>query len=315
MTKYPVGLCDLHCDTLYKIAGQGDLCNDTCHVSFDRVDDFAYYAQVMALWNPPTDPDDLCYERFLKSTDHLHRLLMHHPDVSLCTSYRTLADAASRGKKAVILSVEGGGLLGGDLMRLDEIYARGVRLFTPVWGGVSCMGGAHDVGGGLSPFGILALKKMLSLGMIPDVSHASKEIFYQIAAYADMMGMPMVATHSNSAVICPHTRNLSDEQFRMIRDAGGVVGISFCIPHLSENGAADVGTVADHIEHYLSLDGEHTVCIGADLDGIDALPAPMNGIEDMGLLYEELQRRRFSDALISDIFCGNAMSFWKRHLK
>jgi len=34
----------------------------------------------------------------------------------------------------------------------------------------------------------------------------------------------------------------------------------------------------------------------------------------MGLYCEEMQRRGFSDTLISDIFCGNAQAFFRRVL-
>ena len=233
----------------------------------------------------------------------------------LCRTKEALEQVWGEGKKSYILAVEGGKLLGGDLSRLDEIYARGVRFFTLVWGGETCMGGAHDVGGGLSEFGIAALKKMLKLGIVPDVSHASKEIFYQTAAYCDDAGKPFMATHSNSASVWDHTRCLTDEQFRMIVRADGLVGVSFCTPHLGDTvTGVTVSTVVDHIERYLELGGEKHVCFGGDLDGIGDMPTPMQGVQDMGLYCEEMQKRGFSDTLIADIFCGNAQAFFRRVL-
>ena len=50
----------------------------------------------------------------------------------------------------------------------------------------------------------------------------------QIAAVAARARRPFVASHSNSRAVCGHLRNLTDDQFRCIRDAGGVVGLNYC---------------------------------------------------------------------------------------
>ncbi len=315
MAKFPFGLCDLHCDTLYELPKHcAGLHNTACHVSFDRVGDFTSYTQVMALWSNVRTSDDACYQTFWENLSYFQKELAVHLEISFCREAEELQCAQQNGKQAIILGVEGGNLLGEDLSRLDALYAAGVRIFTLVWGGTSRMGGAHDVGGGLSPFGRDALKKMLQIGIIPDVSHASREIFYQTAAYADDAGKPFIATHSNSAAVREHTRNLTDEQFTMVRDAGGVVGVSLCIPHLCTDVACTVGTVVDHMEHYLSLGGEKTVCFGCDLDGIGSMPNGMTGVESLVLLADEMQRRGWSDLLISDIFEGNAKSFLQKNL-
>ena len=316
MTEYPFGLCDTQCDTLLAMLAAGsDFNNDSHHISFDRTDAFAFYTQVMAIYSSANLSDEDCWKQFLRASDYAEAARKQHPEIVPCRTAAELEQVWAQGKKSYILAVEGGKLLGGDLARLDEIYARGVRFFTLVWGGETCMGGAHDVGGGLSEFGIRALKRMLELGIVPDVSHASKEIFYQTAAYCDDAGKPFMATHSNSASVWEHTRCLTDEQFRMIVRAGGLVGVSFCTPHLGDTKAGvTVSTVVDHIERYLELGGERHICFGGDLDGIGEMPSPMEGVQSMGLYYEEMAKRGFSDALISDIFCGNAQAFFRRVL-
>ncbi len=314
MSKYPFGLCDTHCDTLLEmLRSQSGFYNDRHHISFDQADDFAFYTQVTAIYSSACKSDDDCYAQFLSAVDYARTQSELHPELIQCRTKEELETVWKNGRRSYILAVEGGKLLGGELSRLDKIYACGVRFFTLVWGGETCMGGAHDVGGGLSEFGIAALKRMLTLGIVPDVSHASKEIFYQTAAYCDDAGKPFMATHSNSASVWDHTRNLTDEQFRMVVKSGGLVGVSFCTPHL---GAAPVtvARVVDHIEHYLSLGGEHHICFGGDLDGIGDMPIPMQGVSSMPLYIEEMQKRGFSDQLIADLFAGNAQAFFRRVL-
>ena len=60
-----------------------------------------------------------------------------------------------------------------------------------------------------------------------------------------------------------------------------------------------------HVEHFLHLDGEKTLCIGGDLDGCEALAAGMNGAEDVPQLYEALEERGYGKALLEDIFWNN----------
>ncbi len=315
MPHYPFGLCDMHCDTLYELPKSGaDLYNDKHHISFDRVGDFARYTQVMAFWSNVHRTDDACYADFWENYRYAETCLQKHPEIALCKTGEELLTARKEGKASVVLAVEGGNLLGEDLSRLHAIWDAGVRIMTLVWGKKSRMGGAHDVGGGLSHFGISVLKEMFSIGMIPDVSHASRDIFYQVAAYADMAGKPFIATHSNAYAKRAHTRCLDDEQFTMIRDAGGIVGISLCIPHLCDGETCGIQTVVDHIEHYLSLGGEKAVCLGCDLDGIGAMPLGMEGVQSMGMLVKEMLARGYKESLVADIFENNAMAFLEKNL-
>ena len=60
-----------------------------------------------------------------------------------------------------------------------------------------------------------------------------------------------------------------------------------------------------HVEHFLALDGEKTLCLGGDLDGCEALAAGMAGMQDVPKLYEALKARGYGDALLEDIFWNN----------
>ena len=113
---------------------------------------------------------------------------------------------------------------------------------------------------------------------------------------------PIVASHSNSRALCPHRRNLTDEQFRAIRDSGGVVGLNF---YLSFVGERSMDALVDHVEHFLSLGGEKTLCLGGDLDGCEMLAAEMQGMQDVPRLYEALTARGYDEALLYDLFWNN----------
>ena len=176
------------------------------------------------------------------------------------------------------------------------------------------MGGAHNTNIGLTPFGRSAIHKMYELNIIPDISHASDKMAYEMFEIANEINKPVIATHSDSRKIRNHTRNLTDDMFMQIRKLGGTVGINFCCEHLADTDieVANITSIIRHLEHYLELGGENTVCLGCDFDGIESLPNGIKGVISLHSLYEELKKINYSDILIENIFYNNAHSFFEK---
>lgn len=312
-----MNLFDLHCDTAYELykkktsLGHGD-----CHISLDRAARYPHYGQVMAIWSDKRLDDDTAYHQFHHIADNLLRSVDEERSrAMLCRTADDLHTAWEADKSALFVAVEDARLLGGEMDRLPVLYARGVRFLTLTWGGSTCIGGSHDTDAGLTEFGRNVVEQCFALGIVPDLSHASDATMTEVLHMAKAAGKPVIATHSNARAVRDHRRNLTDEEFCAIRDLGGVVGISLCPAHLaSADEPRDVNAIVRHIEHYLSLGGEKTVCMGGDLDGTN-LPDGFSGIEDLGKIAEALAVRGHSDALINAIFCGNAVRFIEKNLK
>ena len=118
-----------------------------------------------------------------------------------------------------------------------------------------------------------------------------------------MAERPLVATHSNSRAVYPARRNLTDDMFCTIRDMGGVVGLNAYSPFV-----ADCPTPEDlirHLEHFLALGGENTLCLGCDFDGSSGRSSGLRGVEDIGELYDLLARRGYGEKLLDNIFYHN----------
>ena len=186
-------------------------------------------------------------------------------------------------------------------------------MLTLNWYGETCIGGAHDTNIGLSDFGISVVKKCFDLGVIPDISHSSFKGAKMTLELAQEYQKPILATHSDSHCVNPHTRNLTYEDFIQISKLSGLVGINLCPEHLSLSGTPSVVDVIRHIEHYLSLNGENTVAMGTDLDGTD-LPDGFEGIQDIYKIADEMQKLNYSNELIEKIMYRNAFEFFKRNL-
>ena len=97
-----------------------------------------------------------------------------------------------------------------------------------------------------------------------------------------------------------------DRQFAEIRDRGGLVGLNFCADQLGEQ---TFDGIARHLDHYLSLGGEHTVALGCDLDGT-SLPDGWGGIEVMERLYEALARQNVAQDVLDRVFFSNCVDFF-----
>ncbi len=312
-----MNLFDLHCDTAYELYKKSQpLGSGTCHISLDRAARYGKYGQVMAVWSDKRIDDDTAYHQFHRIADNLLREQDGERDrAALCRTADDLHAAWDTDRAALFLAVEDARLLGGEIDRLPVLAARGVRFLTLTWGGSSCIGGAHDTDEGLTAFGRTVVEECFRLGIVPDISHGSDATMNETLAMAEAAGKPVIATHSNSRAVRNHRRNLTDAQFCAVRDLGGVVGISLCPAHLSDpDQPRDVDAVVRHIEHYLDLGGERTVCLGCDLDGT-SLPDGFAGVQDLKKIAEALAIRGHSDKLIDDICCGNAVRFVEKNLK
>lgn len=205
----------------------------------------------------------------------------------------------------ILLSVEGGEILGEDLFMLDVCFLLGVRSMGLTWNQRNALGsgvGEGDLGGGLSRLGVRVVERMNTLGMLVDVSHLHEQGFWKVMEVSDR---PVAATHSCAQALCDHPRNLSDEQLRALAATGGVVGVNFCPDFLVKEGAATLHDVVRHIEHIAHVAGVACVGLGSDFDGIDDTPRGLEGAECLPVLLIALQRAGFSDKEIADIAWGN----------
>lgn len=285
-------LFDLHCDTLYEMYKRGcRFDKNELNISLEKAKCFSEYRQVLAVWSENGLSEDECFEQLLA----IYKIYKE----------RIPADFPH------ILAVEGGKALGGRIENLKTLYDMGVRFLTLVWAGECSLGGAHDTDVGLTDFGYEVLNGCFELGIIPDVSHASDKMFWQVYEEAKKRVKPFVATHSNSRNIHNHPRNLTDEMFCAIKEVQGVVGISLEPTHTSY-GEPTVKDICKHILHYISLGGEDTVCLGCDLDGVTRNIKDISDISYLPKLYEAL----IAEGVDADkIFYNNANNFYIRNIK
>ena len=133
--------------------------------------------------------------------------------------------AKARGKMYAFLAVEGMAAIGDDPEGVDAYADFGVRMGMLTWNETNLLatGALGDSYSGLTAAGKQVVRRMEQRGMIVDVSHLNCGGFWDVVR---IVQGPVMASHSNSRVLCDVPRNLTDEQLRVIRDTGGVVGVN-----------------------------------------------------------------------------------------
>ncbi len=301
-------LADLHCDTPYELYLRSEsFFENSLAVSNRYTNVYSEYWQVAAIWSQKELDNDSAYARFFEIAKYFKNDVLSSKDISIYNGRYTAS------KKTFILSVEDARILNGDINRLNALYAEGVRIITLLWRGCTCIGGSFDTSSGLTEFGKKTVRKCIELGIVPDISHASEQSAYDVF---EMCGdsFPVIASHSCSAAVYDHPRNITDGQFAHISASGGLVGINLYLEPLGLTvGDAAVPSILKHIEHFLSIGGEDIVAFGCDFDGTDA-PLDLPNVSSLTVIAEEMLRLNYSEAIVKKLFYKNAKNFIKKYI-
>ena len=303
---------DFHCDTALVLLGDdrnqaGSLRKNSGHIDLERAGKLGGYAQCFACFT--TDLPEILkgispivlFERELAT---IQREMDKNSDmISIVYSTEEIEENRVAGKMSAILTLEGTAGIDYNPALLEDLWAIGFRVSSLGWNERNPLTGSNVTGGGLTDLGREYVKEAQRLGMRVDVSHISDEGFWDIMKITNA---PILATHSNSRAIFDHSRNITDDMFRAIRETGGVAGYNTCREFTGE--PSDLDTICDHILHFMELDpdGKH-IALGGDLDGVDAMPDGFEGVQSYPALARKLLDRGLTEENVMDIFWNNAI--------
>lgn len=303
---------DFHCDTALAMLGDdrnqaGSLRKNSGHIDLERAGKLGGYAQCFACFT--TDLPEILkgispivlFERELAT---IQREVDKNSDlISIVYSTEEIEENRAAGKMSAILTLEGTAGIDYNPALLEDLWAIGFRVSSLGWNERNPLTGSNVTGGGLTDLGREYVKEAQRLGMRVDVSHISDEGFWDIMKITNA---PILATHSNSRAIFDHSRNITDDMFRAIRETGGVAGYNTCREFTGE--PSDLDTICDHILHFMELDpdGKH-IALGGDLDGVDAMPDGFEGVQSYPALARKLLDRGLTEENVMDIFWNNAI--------
>ena len=148
-------------------------------------------------------------------------------------SVTEIQTAVKEKKLGVLFGLEGGHMIENDLNKLEALYNRGVRYMTLTWNNstnwaTSALDETTKADSlkhkGLTDFGKQVVKRMNELGMIVDLSHVGEQTFWDAI---NTTTKPIIVSHSCVYTLCPHRRNLKDEQIKAVGKNGGVIHLNF----------------------------------------------------------------------------------------
>lgn len=310
-------LFDLHCDTIGECFKQKKpLLDSDLHISLCKVKYLDNWAQAFAIWIP----DELRgakAEEYFKNVflNFKNELSLNSDKIELCQRNSDIKRINSEGKCAALLACEGASPFAFD-GGAQAAFEYGVKLITLTWNDENeiAFGCQDDIKKGLKPLGKRLISDMARLGIAADVSHLNRPGFFDVIE----SGVPVLASHSNSLEVLRETsddevafnRSLTDEQIRLLVQAGGLIGLNFCCRFLGGNGFNGIEAICRHAEHMLELGAEDCLAIGSDYDGC-GIADEICGIDKMPALYNYFAGRGFGAELLDKIFYTNALNFFE----
>lgn len=309
---------DMHCDTiLAHLSGKRDITRRTRsgHIDLPRLRAGGVKAQVFAIFPDPGKIKTGGYDRFVLNACREIRGLCYknRARLGLALSPAGLKRVIGAGKIAIIIGVEGGHALEGDLSRLLRWWRAGVRVFTLTWCNSNELADAgwdrNRPHGGLSALGRRAIALMNRLGMIIDVSHSAETTFYQTL---ELSRAPVIASHSGVYALRPHNRNLKIRQLKALAEKGGVMGQVFLPGFINRHPErASIEDVLGSIDYVARRFGVDCVGLGSDFDGFSGSLKGLKDVSKMPEITRGLLNLGYSEIEIKKILGLNFIRVWE----
>ncbi|MGO1519996.1 MAG: dipeptidase [Sphingobacterium sp.] len=326
------------------------------HTDIPRLLEGGLDVQVFAVWSNDKKWEQGAFQHANDQIDTLEKVLNENSDkIELARQHSDIEKINAKGKIAAVIGIEGGNMIEENMDYLEKLHQRGAIYLTLTWNyNLPWVTAAAETkegeqAQGLSAHGKSIIRKMNELGMMIDLSHSSKQTFYDVL---EISSKPVLVSHSNAAALTPHFRNLDDAQLAALKKNGGVIGVNFYSDFLDSGYAqrvkelslktqatAQVGkeepsigelyrllSPADqhqantpleqllrHIDYLVNQVGIDHVAIGSDFDGIESPPQGLEDVSKFPLLTKALLERGYSQVEVAKIMGENFLRIWKEN--
>jgi len=208
-------IADAHCDTIeYAFDNDMNICDRKLSFNLIDVRENMPYLQLMACFVHDKFKGN-GYERVNKILGYYSKEERNRENIIRINNKKDIDNLRECNKLGVMLTVENGVVLDGNINNLYQLYEEGIKMMTITWNYDNELGcgnlTSNDLG--LTSFGKKCIKTMNNLNMMVDISHCSSKTFWDILSITNK---PIIASHSNVYKLCRHTRNLTDIQIKEI---------------------------------------------------------------------------------------------------
>jgi microsomal dipeptidase-like Zn-dependent dipeptidase len=234
---------------------------------------------------------------------------------------RTRADLEARigpnGHVGVLLNVQGGHVLDGDVGKVARLRQLGVRMVAPahLMDNELVGSGTGRRAGGLSGYGREVLAELEAQAMLVDLAHMSST---GVEAALPLLKRPFAISHTGLTEVAgggsrwrrygPATRNVPAALAAEVGRRGGLVGVVLATQLV---GGDELGDVVRTIRATLAAAGDSGVGIGSDMDG--ALRTVID-VAGLPALTSALLAGGVDPTVVGGVMGGNAVEFLRRGL-
>ena len=195
--------------------------------------DFVFFSAAVGQRPRNSDSYRTAHSEAVKKITSINRLSELYPEyISVATSPEQAIDIHRAGKLVAAIGLENGFPIGKKIENLREFKELGVSYITLAHLGhndivdsanpVAELGDTESEHNGLSPYGRQVVAEMNRLGIMVDVSHASKKAMLDIVRISKA---PVIASHSAVYGLHGVKRNMDDEQLFALKKNGGVIQV------------------------------------------------------------------------------------------
>ncbi len=206
------------------------------------------------------------WENFVQTMAHLSawmRRFRERDDILQVKETADIYAAKEQGKTGIILSFQNASPIENELDRLGLFLALGVRVIQLTYHETNLLGSGcwERTDGGLSNFGVDAVREMNRLGIVIDLSHVGPKTTMDAI---EMSEQPVAITHANARSFCGHPRNKEEDALKLLAEKGGVVGATSFANFLPRGFDSTVEDFVDAIDDMVERVGIDHVAIGTD---------------------------------------------------
>ncbi len=314
---------DMHCDTITTLydriqgGSSGTLRKNDIQIDFEKLQKSRYLLQNFAVFFDKDVWKENLFEEAMRRIDFFEKQLAQNTDlIRQIITYDEIVQSEKENRISALLTLEGGESLEGNVDNLMRFHEKGVRMITLTWNYDNELGHCHfdTEGKGLTKLGVEVVERMEELHMIPDVSHGSDALFFDVCKVAKK---PFVASHSNARGVYNRTRNMSDEMIRALAEHGGVMGMNYFAGFTSararEDGMCYLEDILKHMRHVVNVGGIECLGLGSDFDGIPT-EVEWQHAGNMDFVLEGMKKAGFSSAECDKICRENVLRLYKECL-
>ena len=225
-------VADLHNDVLQRAMIGEDISIKTFqgHSDVERLQESCIDLEVFVIWIPGNKFEDAFYKanKYYEILENLEK----ENNIKIIKNLDDIDTAKKNNYLSTPFALEGGEAIENNIENLYHFINKGLFYFGPTWNhSLPWVSSNYDEKHnrknikslGLNKFGHDVINICNENGVIIDVSHIGEQSFWDIDKISKK---PFIASHSSVHKLCPHHRNLKDEQILAIKKSNGLIGLN-----------------------------------------------------------------------------------------